>query len=187
MKKTLVMRGRSQWRSWLAAHHDSVKEVWLLYYRKHTGRHGIAYEESVEEAICFGWVDSLIRRIDGDRYARKFTPRRNGARWSELNRKRAEKLMREGKMAEPGLVKAEFVREAREPVARPARSENLDPSLERVLRKEKRAWENFHRLAPSYRRLYAGWIMSAKREETRQRRLQEAIRLLAQNKKLGLK
>jgi uncharacterized protein YdeI (YjbR/CyaY-like superfamily) len=185
--KTLSVRNRSQWHSWLSEHHDTEKEVWLLYYRKHTGREGIAYEDSVEEAICFGWVDSLIRRIDGDRYARKFTPRRDGARWSELNRRRVEKLIGEGRMAEPGLSKAEFMRQAKGGEAQAVRMEELDPSFERVLRKERKAWENFRRLAPSYRRLYAKWIMSAKREETRRRRLEEAIGLLAQNRKLGLK
>lgn len=147
----------------------------------------MSYEDSVEEALCHGWIDSIIKRIDENRYARKFTPRTDNQNWSELNKRRVAKLIREGRMTEIGLAKVKYSKAESQP--RKSRPEVLSvPAfLEQGLRQNKRAWENFIRLAPSHKRNYILWITMAKREETRAKRLQEAIQLLVQNKKLGLK
>src|SRR5262245_46769206 len=106
--KTLPATDRENWRIWLAKNHASEKEVWLTFAKKHTGRAGMSYEESVEEALCYGWIDSTVKRINDESYARKFTPRTDTANWSELNKRRAEKCIREGRMTEVGLAKINY-------------------------------------------------------------------------------
>jgi len=190
MSKTLYVTERDAWRAWLAKNHDTQAEVWLIYYKKHTGQPRIPYEDAVEEALCFGWIDSLVQRLDARKYAQKFTPRKAASRWSELNKRRVKKLIREGRMTPAGLAKIpEFVlRGGVTPaVERPKKAVGLPRPIELAIRVNRRAWDNFNRLAPSYRRNYVAWITAAKRDETRERRIQEAIALLAQGRKLGLK
>ncbi len=188
--KRLHVTTRDQWRAWLAEHHDRKNEVWLVYAKRHTGRPRIPYEHAVEEALCFGWIDSIVRRIDDSTYAQKFTPRRQDSDWSELNRDRFEALVRQGKMTEAGLAKAPPRRTAT--ARNEARAKRfaplvVPPYIEFGLKKNRRAWQNFENLAPSYVRMYVRWIDSAKREETKQRRLKEAVARLRENKTLGLK
>jgi uncharacterized protein YdeI (YjbR/CyaY-like superfamily) len=102
--ETLTVRGREQWRRWLAKHHGDRKEIWLVYFRKTSGKSGISYEESVEEALAYGWIDGQIKGIDEARYAGRFTPRRPGSNWSASNLERIKRLMKESRMAEPGLA-----------------------------------------------------------------------------------
>ena len=182
--KTLDARTLEQWRRWLAAHHDSASEVWLVFYKRHTGRASIAYGDALDEALCFGWIDSLVKRLDDERYARKFTPRMPDSKWSTVNRKRYAQLRASGRLMPAGLNRA--------PTDRgydvPRRSASKVPRyIQDALRKRPTAWSHFEGLAPSYRRKYIGWIDSAKQQETKMRRLQEAIGLLAAGKKLGLK
>ncbi len=179
---------RAQWRAWLADHYASETEVWLTYYKKHTGRPRIAYDDAVEEALCFGWIDCIIKRIDDEKYAQKFTPRRNCTKWSALNRRRVHKLIHEGRMTEAGLAKIDPALLAEEPTAKRHRGSPILPRfVKQAMMASPRAWENFQRLAPSCRRNYIGWIMDAKKEETRERRLREVVSVLEQNKRLGLK
>lgn len=184
-KKTvpiLDLRSRQEWRDWLAKHHDARTEIWLVYHKKHTGVACLSYADSVEEALCYGWVDSLIKRLDEDRYARKFTPRKADSRWSEINRRRYADLAELGLLAAPGL--------ARPPTDRgyvQTQPATLPAYIESRLKRNKRAWKNFASLAPSYRRNLVAWIHSAKREATKQKRLNEAVALLAAGKKLGMK
>jgi uncharacterized protein YdeI (YjbR/CyaY-like superfamily) len=188
--KTLHATTRAAWRAWLAEHYASEREVWLVYAKRHTGEPRVEYDDAVEEALCFGWIDSIVRRLDEDRFAQKFTPRRPGSRWSESNRRRYAKLEAAGTLAPAGLANGPGDAEA--PVgsakAKPERGAvELPAYVEEELRRDRRAWETFERLAPSYRRLYVGWIDAAKREETRKRRLAEAIERLREGKTLGLK
>jgi uncharacterized protein YdeI (YjbR/CyaY-like superfamily) len=251
IRKTLYVTNREQWRAWLTKHYQSETEVWLIYYKKHTGRPRISYDHAVEEALCFGWIDSIGKRMDDEKFAQKFTPRRDHTNWSALNKQRLRKLIREGRMTEAGLAKVDLAILGKEPETKQSKGEldiprfvkqalmanakawenfrSLTPSRRRayirlimdarkeetrkrrlrdvVLRLEQsqgdpddipgfikqalmanaKAWDNFRNLAPSYRRHYIGWIMHAAKHETRERRLQEAVSLLEQNKKLGLK
>lgn len=182
--KTLDARNCEQWREWLAKHHESESEVWLVFHKRQTGRPSIAYDDAVDEALCFGWIDSLIKRLDDDRYARKFTPRKSDSRWSTANRKRYAQLEASGRLMPAGLTRAPTDRSYDAP--RPAPSKGPE-YIQQALRSRPAAWNYFGSLAPSYRRVYIGWIDSAKRQETKTRRLQEAIALLAAGKKLGLK
>lgn len=184
MKKTFEPRTAAQWRAWLAKHHGSESEVWVVFRKRRTGRTSIAYEDAVEEALCFGWIDSLIKRLDDDRYARKFTPRKPGSRWSTANRRRYARLKIAGRLTPAGLKLRPAGPSGDAP--RPSTAE-VPRNILDVLESHPAARDFFESLAPSYRRKYIGWIDSAKRPETKMRRLREAIGLLAAGKKLGLK
>jgi uncharacterized protein YdeI (YjbR/CyaY-like superfamily) len=184
---------RSVWRSWLAENHASEREVWVVFQKKHTGQVCMSYEDSVEEALCFGWIDSIVKRLDDDSYARKFTPRTDNTNWSEPNKRRVAKCIKEGRMTAIGLARVGYANpENYHAPARPSPKSARRPSalplfITRALRGNATVWKNFNSLPPSHQRNYIGWITQAKREETQERRLNEAIRMLAQNKRLGLK
>jgi uncharacterized protein YdeI (YjbR/CyaY-like superfamily) len=180
---TLDVRRRAAWRKWLAQQHASSRGVWLVFHKPHSGVEAIPYEDSVREALCFGWIDSLIKRLDDDRYARKFTPRKPTSKWSDLNRRRWAELGAEGRLTAAGLAagpagKARAVRPAL-----PA----LPAYVTAAVRANAKAWAFFRSLPPSQRRLFVGWIHTARRPETRERRIRESIALLAAGKKLGLR
>ncbi|HEY5269292.1 MAG TPA: YdeI/OmpD-associated family protein [Anaerolineales bacterium] len=185
--KTTYAANRSEWRAWLEQHHATETEAWLVYYRKECGKPSATYLESLEEALCFGWIDSIIQKIDDEKYARKFNPRRAGSKWSELNKHLVAKLVKEGRMTGAGLATVDFnLPEA--DASRPKRPELPLPDwLKAGLMTSPKAWENFNSLPPSHRRNYIGWISDAKKEETRQRRIWEAIERLEKNKTLGMK
>jgi uncharacterized protein YdeI (YjbR/CyaY-like superfamily) len=183
--KTVLLHTRKQWRSWLRDHHDSVAEIWLVFLKEDdAGRQSLTYDDVVEEALCYGWIDSLVKRLDDTRYARKLTPRKPESRWSTINRRRYVDLKARGLLAAPGVARAPTNRSGDAP--RPSVTA-LPPDIDEQLKARPRARAFFETLAPSCRRAYIGWIVSAKREETRQKRLREAIRLLTAGKKLGLK
>src|SRR5215472_19388699 len=102
--ETLLVSTREEWREWLAQHHAEYREIWLVYYKKTSGKTGISYEEAVEEALCFGWIDGAIKGIDKETYADRFTPRRAKSPWSDSNRERVARLLRDGRMTEAGLA-----------------------------------------------------------------------------------
>ena len=180
---TLHLRTRKEWRSWLAEHHASSLGVWFVFYKSHTGQKSVSYEDMVREALCFGWIDSLVKRLDNDRYAIKVTPRQPTSKWSSLNRKRWVELKAAGLLMASGLAAA--------PTDNTYAAKPVIPALPRYIAKafqeDTNAWEFFQGLAPSYRRYFVAWIHTAKRPETRDKRIRESIRLLASRKKLGLK
>ena len=185
--KTLLVRTPARWRAWLAEHHASEPEIWLVFHKQHTGVASIDYHDALDEALCFGWVDSLVKRLDDRRFARKFTPRRAESRWSDVNRKRYAELEAAGRLKAPGIERRPGRRGS---APRPERLElpsKLPSYLQAGLRKHPTALRRFESLPLSHRRRYFAWIDSAKRPETKVRRLEEAIRLLARGKPLGLK
>ncbi|NOZ73842.1 MAG: bacteriocin-protection protein [FCB group bacterium] len=187
--KLLQVKNRDQWRAWLRKNHATETEIWLVYYKKHTGKQSIGYPDSVEEALCFGWIDGIKKRIDDEKYTHKFTPRKKTSRWSPLNIKRAEKMIAEKKMTSAGRAVFEQRKEYDQEFlkSRAARNINLPPGMEHALRANRKAWENFKNLAPSHRKQYILWLINAKKDVTRQKRLKEAIILLERDKKLGMK
>ena len=187
--KQIYVTDREQWRNWLTEHHAGEAGVWLIFYKKQTRKPTIGYEDAVEEALCFGWIDSIIKKIDETKYVRKFTPRKNKSIWSALNRKRANKMIKEGRMTDVGLAKIKAAKKSGlwEKDGRPLISLDVPPELAKALAKNKKARENFDKLALSYRRQYIGWIAVAKRAETKKRRIEESIALLEKGKKLGMK
>lgn len=181
--KTLDAGSREAWREWLARHHDTASEVWLVFRKRHTGRPSIAYDDAVCEALCFGWIDSLIRRLDEERYARKFTPRKPDSRWSTINRQRYARLEASGRLTAAGLLRAPTGRSGDAP---PAPS-GVPGYIHDAFRRRPAAWKHFQGLPPSCRRAYLSWIDSAKRPDTRARRLREAVGLLLAGRRLGMK
>lgn len=183
-------RDRAAWRAWLAGNHArEASGVWLVYYKPHAGKPSVAYEDSVEEALCFGWVDSLIRRLDGDSYARKFTPRKPDSYWSESNRQRVERLIAQGLMTEAGMVLVAAARDSGRwsENPRPEVSEDPAPELRDALAANSKAAAFFDRLTPAQRRQFVLWVNVAKKPETRARRVAESIARLEQGEKLGMK
>ena len=181
--RTLLVTSRRQWRAWLTKHHSSSPGVWLVFYKAHTGLSSIPYEDAVHEALCFGWIDSLVKRLDDDRYAIKVTPRQRTSKWSDLNRRRWARLKAAGLLTSAGLA-AGPTNNTYAP--RPVVPE-LPAYIAKALKTNRRAWEFFRELAPTYRRNFVVWIHTAKRPETRDKRIRESISLLAAGKKLGLK
>lgn len=180
---TLDVRNRRLWREWLTAHHTSSPGVWLVRYKAHTGEESIPYEDIVREALCFGWIDSLVKRLDADTYALKVTPRRPTSKWSNINRKRWAELKTAGLLTSAGLAAAPT---SSTYAPKPAIPE-LPAYIAKALKANPKAWKFFQQLAPTYRRYFVGWIHTAKRPETREKRIRESIGLLAAGKKLGLK
>ena len=176
------------WRSWLKRNHLAKQGVWLVYHRKGSERPSISYEDSLDEALAFGWIDSMIKKIDEERYARKFTPRKPGSVWSKYNLERVRKLTAEGRMTKWGLEAFEKrtgeISLLEQLNAKPTR---VPKDLEAALKKNKLAWENFGRFGPSYRKRYLIWISDAKKPETRKRRIAEAVVLISRNVKDLLK
>ena len=186
--KTLYVADRRAWRAWLEENYARETEVWLVYYKKHTNRPRIPYDDAVEEALCFGWIDSTVRRLDEERFLQRFTPRKDTSNWSESNRRRLRKLVAEGRMTEAGLSKiAEGVLDAPPAPKPPKRELEVPAFITDALAKKRKALDNFNGLAPSYRREFVAWITDAKREETREKRLKESVRLLSEGKRLGMK
>lgn len=183
---------RKDFRNWLEKNYDNYRGLWLIFYKKGTGIKSISYDEAVEEALCFGWIDSIIKRIDDEKYVRKFTPRTNTANWSVSNKNRVIKLIEEGKMTNIGLSKIDlFLTTGKvdwvfEKVPK-SKTLNIPEFIINELSKNEPASQNFNNLSPSYKRQYIDWITSAKRKETIEKRLNESVELLMANKKLYLK
>ena len=187
--KQLYVTNREQWRDWLSEHYAAEVGVWLVFYKKATSRPTIQYEAAVEEALCFGWIDSIIKRVDGEKYVRKFTPRKDKSNWSALNRNRAAKMIKAGKMADVGLAKIKAAKKTGlwDQDGRPVITLDMPSEFTEALAGNRKAKEYFERLAASYRKHYIGWIAAAKRPETKKRRIDESIALLEKGKKLGMK
>jgi len=188
--KTIEMKDRAAWRAWLTENQDGVDEIWLIFYKKESGIPGIEYGEALDEALCFGWVDSLIRKIDEQTYARKFTPRKDESQWSVVNKRRVEQLIRDGLMTEHGLRKVEAAKRSGRwdaPVQRPKFDLSMPAEFAEALRSHPQAEAAFNRLAPTHQKQYLLWIVTAKRPETRARRIVEAVQMLGEGKKLGLR
>jgi uncharacterized protein YdeI (YjbR/CyaY-like superfamily) len=184
--ETFYARSRPAWRKWLEKNQKNFKELWLIFYKKHIGIPCISYNDAVEEALCFGWIDSTIKRIDDEKYARKFTPRNSGSKWSELNKDRARRMIDEKKMTSAGLQTLKDV-DLNESLKVAKQNLSVPGYFMDALAANGEAYSYFNTLPPSSRRLYVLWIDSAKKEETRQKRLQECISLLSQGKKLPMK
>jgi uncharacterized protein YdeI (YjbR/CyaY-like superfamily) len=180
---TLDIRTRREWRRWLTQHHASSRGIWLVFHKRHTGVKSIPYEDAVREALCFGWVDSLVKRLDDERFAIKITPRQRTSKWSAINRKRWTELKTAGLLAPAGLATPPTENTY---APRPSIPE-LPPYIAKAIKTNSGAWTFFRSLPPRERRNFVVWIHMAKRQETRDRRIQESIDLLAAGKRLGLK
>jgi uncharacterized protein YdeI (YjbR/CyaY-like superfamily) len=187
MTRLLYFTDRHQWRDWLEENYKSQKEAWLVYYKKHTKKPTIPYSDAVEEAICFGWIDSTVNRMDEEKYKQRYTPRHLKSIWSDSNVKRAEKMIKAGKMTKIGLDKYKAGLRDNTKLLESGITSNkgiiIPEGLEEGLKKNKKAWENFNNFAESYKKRYIFWYLDAKREETKKKRANEIIRLSEENKR----
>jgi uncharacterized protein YdeI (YjbR/CyaY-like superfamily) len=183
--KTLHVVERAKWRAWLEKNHARADEIWLLFHKKESGKPRLPYADAVEEALCFGWIDGIIKPIDAHLYAQRFTPRRPGGTWSDLNMKRVKELIARGLMTPAGMAEVERIHPARRANRDRAKDRRIVlPSwMKEALQADGKAWKTFQGLAPSYRTLYIRWVTEAKREETRKTRLERAVVLLARGQK----
>ncbi len=186
--KQLYVTNRADWRAWLETNYSTEKEVWLIHYKKHTGKLSIPYEDAVEEALCFGWIDGLLRRIDDEKYILRYSPRQKKSVWADSNKKRVEKLIKQGRMTEAGLAKVGQAKENGEWDKAMTREDvpSIPPDLKKALAANRNAMKNFSNFAPSYQKQYIWWITSAKKEGTRAKRIDETINRSAQNMKPGI-
>lgn len=182
--KSLHVTDRIEWRNWLEENHKTEDEIWLVHYKKHTGKPRIPYDDAVEEAICFGWIDGIVKKIDEEKYAQRYTPRKKKSVWSDLNKSRAKKMIELGKMTMSGLEK--LGDHLNEEVTSPKKEFEIPLDLKDSLISDPKAWENFNNFAPSYRRDYIGWVLDAKREDTRQRRISAVVKRSKDNIKPGM-
>jgi len=180
---------RAAWRAWLAKNHAKAREIWLVYYKRGSGKASVDYPASVEEALCFGWIDGIKKRVDDERYMHRFSPRKASSLWSAVNIARAERMIAQGKMTPAGA--AAFAKrkryDERTRAALAAADAALTPEIEKAMRANAEAWKNFRALPPGQRKYYVLWLTTAKKPETRRKRLAEAISLLERNEKLGMK
>jgi len=174
-------------RAWLEKHHASATELVVGFHKRHTGRASMTWTESVREALCYGWIDGIRRSLGDDSYTIRFTPRKPSSNWSSRNVRHVEELMREGRMAPAGLAAFEARRPDRTGVYSFERrhAARLEPAQEKQFRANKAAWKFFESQPPSYRKTAVHWVVSAKREETRSRRLAQLIEDSAAGRRLA--
>ena len=188
--KTQYFETNQDWEDWLENNYDKEPELWFVYYKKHTKKPGVSYDDSVKIALCYGWIDGLVKKLDDDSYARKFTPRKDKSVWSESNKKRVEELIEAGKMKKSGLEKVEFAKQNGiwdQVISPPVIDLSLPEELKQAFKMNNQAAAFFESLAKSHKKEYLLWIKTAKRPETRERRVNETIKMLNEGKKLGPK
>jgi uncharacterized protein YdeI (YjbR/CyaY-like superfamily) len=174
---TLYVATRDAWRAWLHENYETAGEIWLIYYRKHTGTPRIPYNEAVEEALCFGWIDSITKGIDDDRYAQRFTPRNPRSTFSQTNKERLKRLLEQGKVMPDAL-----------PAAREAAAEPFEfpPDILAALQANEKAWANFQEYSGPYQRIRVAYVDGArKRPGEFEKRLNNLIQKCEQNKQFG--
>jgi uncharacterized protein YdeI (YjbR/CyaY-like superfamily) len=184
----LCFTNRSEWRKWLEENSESSEGIWMKMYKKHTGIQCVPYPEAVEEALCFGWIDGKIKRINDEYYVQHFTHRNPGSRWSKYNIERVEKLIKEGKMTSPGLRAYDELK--RKPHLAYENRKSGEPvipdELLTGLKTNGKAFENFMNFPPYARRMYIEWFNYAKQDKTRVARLEKIIRFSEQNQRPGI-
>lgn len=177
----------AEWRAWLERHHASRQEIVVRCWKVHARHRGLTYAEALDEALCYGWIDGVRRRVDEDSFSTRFTPRRPNSVWSTVNIRRVQALERQGRLTAAG--RAAFARrtDARTGVySFESRTPELDPELAARFRRNRRAWRYFEAQPPGYRRTSAFWVMQAKRPETRLRRLGVLIECSAEGRRIPL-
>ncbi len=177
---------RQEWRDWLAGNHAKLSGIWFVYFKKQTGKPRVTYDEAVEEALCFGWIDSLPRKIDDERSKLLFTTRKPKSVWSKLNKTRIEKLIGNGLMTEIGLAKIEVAKRDGSWNALDA-SDNLEipKDLSQAFEENRTAAKNFTAFSDAVKRNILFWIGSTKRDATRAARIEKAVAMAERNKRVN--
>lgn len=175
--ETLYVATRDEWRAWLAENHATKKEIWLISYSKNSNKPSILYLHAVEEALCFGWIDGIAKKIDSERSAQRFTPRRLKSNWTELNKERAKRLIQNGKMTEAGLKVL--------PDLSPDAFKIPQDILE-ALQADAQTWNNFQRFPDVYKRIRIGYIEEVRKQSSEfQKRLNNFLKKTREDKMFG--
>ena len=183
--KVKFFKTPSDFRKWLAAHHDSETELWVGFYKKDSGKPSITWPQSVDEALCFGWIDGIRKNIDEVSYKIRFTPRKQRSTWSAVNIKRVAELTEQGLMQKHGLEAFAARQENRSGIySYEQRSPELPAQYAKKLKKNAAAWKFFQAQPPSYRKAVNWWVLSAKQEETRLKRLDKLIEDSAEGRRV---
>jgi len=190
--KTTHPKTRSQWRKWLEKNHSTSPGIWMIYYKKETGKRKFDMTEAVEEALCFGWIDSVAQKLDDERTMQKFTPRKPKSIWSKINKQRIEKLIEQKLMTPAGLAKIEQAKEngswdTLNSSDLHTENNSMPDDLRKALSKNKNVLANFLAFPPSYRKRFLFWIDSAKTPVTKAARIKQTLLMATANKKPGLK
>jgi uncharacterized protein YdeI (YjbR/CyaY-like superfamily) len=182
--KTLYVTDRKDWRFWLAKNHHKEKEIWLIYYRKETGKPRISYNDAVEEALCFGWIDSIQKKMDEERFVQRFSVRKKGSELSQANKERILKLIAQKKMTRAGLSAVAHIFT---PETEIKNEFTIPPDILEPLKADKEAWKNFLQFPLSYQRIRIGYINSRRRhgKEIFEKSLVHFIKMTARNKRIG--
>jgi len=184
----VYFKNRDEWRKWLEGNSLSGEELWMIIYKKHTGKSCISYNEAVEEALCFGWIDGKIKRINDEYYIQRYTPRRSGSRWSKYNIERVRKMINQGRMTHQGM--AAYNEIFQKPHLVYDNKSSGDPEIPEdllmSLKENKTAFDNFARFPPSARRMYIEWLNSAKKQDTRPGRIRKIVEASEQNQRPGM-
>ena len=181
----IFFKSGAEYRAWLEKNHESAKELWIGYWKKATGKPSLTWQDTVDESLCFGWIDGIRKSIDADSFKQRVTPRRPTSIWSQINIRKVATLTSEGRMKPAGIAAFEkrnrtlaySFEQLRETLV-------LGPEREAIMRKNKKAWEFFQKQPPGYQRLATWYVMSAKLEATRERRLERVIRESAAGRRL---
>jgi len=183
----LDFRSTAEWREWLTRNHAESQGEWVYMYKK-GAREGLRYLEALDEALCFGWIDGQVKAVDGEKFRQRWTPRRKGSIWSQVNKTKVKRLIAEGRMTDAGMAAVRAAkRSGKWQAAYASRTApELPADLRIALKAVTAAWHNFSRFAPSYRTMYIGWVTDAKRSETRQRRIAAVVRRAHENRKPGI-
>jgi uncharacterized protein YdeI (YjbR/CyaY-like superfamily) len=184
----LYCKSRTEWREWLEKNHQTVDGVWLVYYKKHSGKPRIPYRDAVEEALCYGWIDGKIKRMNDVYYVQWFTPRRPGSRWSKHNMDIAESLIKKELMRPAGLIRYQKALDKPQLIYdnRAESNPDIPVDLLNALKNGKSAYDNFISYPPSGRRMCIYWLNSAKRADTRLRRIQKILEIAEKNIRPGM-
>lgn len=178
---------RQQWREWLAENHADTTGIWLIYYKKHTGMPSVTYNDAVEEALCFGWIDSVVNKLDTERTRQYFSPRKPQSSWSRLNKDRIIRLVGSNSMTEAGLAKIAMAKQDGSWTRYDAvEALEIPDDLQQALEANPTARQHFEAFAPSARKIILWWIISARRPETRQKRIDKTVAMAAQNCKANI-
>jgi uncharacterized protein YdeI (YjbR/CyaY-like superfamily) len=181
-KELHYFKNAGEWRTWLSENHDKYKGVELVFYRVGSEHESMRWEEAVQVAICFGWIDSTVRKIDDDKRKQVFTPRKEKSVWSKLNKTYVEQLKKENLMHESGLAKIEAAKKNGSwETLDGVENHEIPKDLEQAFEKNKTAFANYQNFSPSYRKSYLYWLNQAKREETRAVRIESIIDLCTKN------
>lgn len=186
-EKLIFFSTKSDFRKWLEKNYNKQDEIWVGFYKKATRKKSITWQESVDEALCFGWIDGIRKSIDEESYKIRFTPRRKGSNWSAVNIKRINELIKAGLVTKAGLA-AFNKRDVKKSERYSFEQKNvkLPAEFEMKIKKKKKAWEYFQKLSPSVKRLSTWWVIEAKREETRLKRLNTLIECSSKGEKIPL-